>query len=407
MIKKIFIFSRGNVAGNSLNVFSREVANYFEKKQTEVIFVDRRKIYQLAEAAKSNGKPLCDAVLIFNACGEQEIKFYEKNLFDFFDVPFFNYIVDHPMEHIYDLEHRPKKYHVICLDSDHKSFIQRHFPAIISVHMLPLGGFSKAKNVCNIENFLQRDYDVVFTGSGTSIHELERMIAERYSKQDMTLIGTVIEFMLSHRSQTFKESLYHVLTDNGYEADNLNFFLHAAAHSVIALFYTRAYVRMEAIASLLNCNARIHIFGSGWETLQNRNPTNVTFHSSIPYIETVALYQKTKIVFNVMPWFKKGLHDRIPTAMLNGAAVCSDSNEFIDTYFKLEGRGQELLTFSLDHPSDIPELIEHSLLKPGELYQVAKQGAAKAEASLTWEVQARKLAEIIELYSGCCYTNIF
>ena len=90
---------------------------------------------------------------------------------------FFDWIVDHPCEHVKILEAPIHDFNVICLDRDHVSFIKKYLTNIKSVHMIPLGGYlSEPYDQCNTTEFKRRKYDLIFTGSYVPMSRFEESI---------------------------------------------------------------------------------------------------------------------------------------------------------------------------------------------------------------------------------------
>ncbi len=64
----------------------------------------------------------------------------DDNVFEYMSVPFFNWLLDHPCEHLYNIEKSIKDYHIICVDRDHVDYIKTYFPNVSGAHFIPIGG---------------------------------------------------------------------------------------------------------------------------------------------------------------------------------------------------------------------------------------------------------------------------
>ena len=92
-------------------------------------------------------------------------------------------------------------------------------------------------------------------------------------------------------------------------------------------------------------------------------------------IMIVSVNKKTKLMLNVMPWFKNGSHDRIPTAMLNGAAVITDHSKYLDECFMTGDRSKERLFFyDISHPEKINSMVSDIFSDRDRLYKAALRG---------------------------------
>ena len=87
-------------------------------------------------------------------------------------IPFINYIVDHPLDHIYDMKNVPKEYYVICMDREYVEFIKSYLHEVKDAFFLPLGGIQNKNSIGPVD----REYDVVFTGTLFDISEIEKNI---------------------------------------------------------------------------------------------------------------------------------------------------------------------------------------------------------------------------------------
>ena len=93
---------------------------------------------------------------------------------DQIDAPFYDYIVDHPLYHHPVFEKKLENFHVICLDSYHKSYIEEYYPWIRSVHQLPLGGMQAGEQI----PFEKRKFPLVLTATHTPPEKVWERISE-------------------------------------------------------------------------------------------------------------------------------------------------------------------------------------------------------------------------------------
>ena len=93
-----------------------------------------------------------------------------------------------------------------------------------------------------------------------------------------------------------------------------------------------------------------------------------------------------------MPLFKDGSHDRIATAMLNGAAVLTDHSKYLDENFS-----EYLDFFDINHPEDIPNQLEH-IIKYYDEYQFKIESAKKyAHRYMSWDCVAERIIDICNM----------
>ena len=341
--------------------------------------------------ALSNAK--YDAALGFNVHGMHRLQLDNgENAFDHYGVPFFNWIVDPPMDHFEGMFSTCKDYHVICIDKNHKGLIERFFPDVKTAHFLPLGGLDTHKDTVDLD---RRSYDISFCAGfmkETPKEMLERI--KSFSEPMHSLTLYMIDAMMSDRSLDTEDAFYRVMDAMGYDimnmqADELRSY-YRMAHG--AHLFMRYYVRYETVKTLVQSPLRLHLFGDGWREylgMENRY-SRTEFHPSVSFKETSEVFSDSKIVLNVLPWFKNGTHDRIGSGMLHRAAVLTDSNKYI------ESMPEDILySFDLDKVAELPRRITDILADSDKLQQTADRGCQYAREHLSWKAVTSGLLKII------------
>lgn len=392
MLQQILMFERQSVCYDTMNIFTKKLASCLEQRGISVDYLDLDSPHLQQEVLKLT-KVHYDAAVAFNSLGQEAFRANGQYLFDYLDIPFFNYIVDHPLRHHHTLSTPLKNYHVLCLDEDHITYINKYYPHIKSVHVLPLGGMPAAHvNKHTREGFHSRKYDLILTGSYYSLHKLEEQIMQM-PELERELSVRLIEQMLQNRSLTNEEALENVFRDLQIENVELSVFADLMAGTNLAGHYVNAYVREEIVRQLISSEIELHIFGNGWEAFSTKDLGRTTIHSGITYMQSADLAQNSKMVLNTMPWFKSGLHDRIPTAMLNGAVSLTDDSRYIKKYFQ---NNKDLLVYQLDNLQRLPEIVCSYLEDEERLYDIARAGERKAAELCTWQRRAGELIKIME-----------
>ena len=160
--------------------------------------------------------------------------------------------------------------------------------------------------------------------------------------------------------------------------------------------YARAYVREEAVRFIMASGFPFDIFGTGWDSVAEESAGNVTVHKPVSYGDIPELYLQSKLVLNVMPWFKNGSHDRIPMAMLAGAVAMTDHSRLLDEWFlKDKENGKRLVFYDIEHPEMLPEMITDVLSDDKKLSGIAGRGYEYAVKNLTWKKTAEDVIDIV------------
>lgn len=339
-----------------------------------------------------------DAVISLNAGPELDYTASGENLWDSLQVPFFNYIVDHPLEHNLELNSSCNNCHVICLDHHHAEFIRKYYGKVRSVSVLPLPGSGDTTvPVDELDEFCGREYDVLITMGlldPGSIKEKYKELPGEY--QPFAYDWT--DYMEKHLDVSPELALREML-DQKYGKDSIpdNLYYMISAVGTITIPYIRTWVRKRIGEELIRSGIKIHLCGTGWESILEKYPDNqVVLHGDVPMVDTPELYRKTKLAINVLPMFKNGTHDRIATAQINGATVLTDGNEFLRSLYK----PGEIEYYDLAKPGSVADKIRKLLDEPQNLYETAIKGQAMAREKLSGEAAGENLIKIIENVTG-------
>lgn len=394
-MNRIIVFYGNELCYNTLNIFAESVASNLRKRGFDAALVNaytdpetlRSELEKQAEIGK------IDAAISFNVDGRILAC---RDTINELGIPLYDWIVDHPCDHIKVLEADVNDYHAIVLDRDHAGFIDRHIDNIRSADMIPIGGFCGDEcDDLSRDDFANRRYGLIFTGSYVPYHQFEESILSLPDRmKKMTVM--MIEQMISNRDLTNEEALNSALREViGTDQIPSNVYCECAYYTSNSNIYVRHFVREEILRYIVDSGVRIDIFGPGWERLGFDRKKNVVLHDRIDYTESALVCREAKLSLNILPWFKDGLHDRIPTAMMNGSAVATDTSRYIDEVFDTDGENREILIFDIKRPQSIPEHLGKWMSDEDMLYRVAKGGREKALSQMKWENRVDELIRVI------------
>ncbi len=384
-IKKVLMFHGTDMCYNTLNIFSESVAECMRKRGIDVRFID---MYlpedELIRKFVSVMDMDYDVAIAFNSQGQEKLDI---------GIPVYNWLVDHPAEHLPSIKETIDNYNVICIDRDHVNYVRRYFPNVSNAVFCPLGGERIEDDIdFSFEAFENRRYDVIFTGSYTRLNDIAHSI-ESFPENLSGICRDLIEVMLDNPMVNTEKALAGVLRDRNIEYDRNSFPQYMFAISK-ATFYLRSYLREQIVRYLADSDLTVEIFGKGWEDLGEIG--NIRVHGPISHYDSVSLCKEARISLNVMPLFKDGLHDRIPTAMLQGAAAMTDTSSYIEETFDLSEEKGEIILYDIGHPEMIADKIRTALDDRESLYAMASRGRIKAEQSLTWDKRVEEVINKIE-----------
>ena len=392
-IKHALILRRGNINYDSLTSFSALLAKALGSCGIKADYWDLDKSKE--ELDRKLSEVSYDFALTFNSIGQHNYEVNGENIWNKYNIPFFNYIVDHPQMHSIFLFSECREYYCLCLDRDHVDYVKHFYKDVKDAFFLPVGGNgSDEKKVDeSLDSFGHRDFDVVFTGSYVDRNELDnKILALPVAVRNIEL--AYLDYMLDNKALSLEKGLSEILPHFGIDpTDEKAYFGFAAALFPITNNYLRSYTREETVRFLAQSKGTIHLFGTGWDKLDDLE--NVVLHGSCSYLETATIYEKSKIVFNVMPYFKNGSHDRIPTSMLAGAAVLTDKSKYyLDVCNKAD---YAIMRFwDISAPEALPGIVDEMLSDPEKLHELAHRGLHFARENMTWRNTSEKLIEILE-----------
>ncbi len=76
-------------------------------------------------------------------------------------IPFYDYLVDHPLYHHLGLIRIPAKHSVICIDTCHLDYIRQYYPSVTNSFCLPLGAMQAEFE----RSFSQKRLELLFLGT--------------------------------------------------------------------------------------------------------------------------------------------------------------------------------------------------------------------------------------------------
>ena len=106
----------------------------------------------------------------------------------------------------------------------------------------------------------------------------------------------------------------------------------------------RFHYRELAIRALVDSGLKVNTYGEGYNYIVCEHPENIIQHGSANSQQCLDNISQAKISLNVMPWFKKGAHDRVFNSCLNGAVCLTDSSSYLDEIFT---DGKDILFYDL------------------------------------------------------------
>ena len=287
-----------------------------------------------------------------------------------------HYILDHPFYHDNVLRCSLKDFNVICLDETHAEFIRKHYPHILKVLCLPLASAQAGQLI----PYQERGHEVLFTGTYTNSDVILYQMMKQ-PKEKKEIFERTVQLLLDQPQLTLEEAVSHYVDD-----ENLPGFL---KDNYFIDMYLRACLREELLALLLKKDIPVTVYGHNWEDFIEKCRRGIPKAEShlhiigeVPYAKLPDVYADAKIALNQLPWFKAGMHDRIPMGMMNGCVCITDESLYLTDNFI---DGEQLYFYSLENMEQAPEIILELLENPDLAVRTAARGYSYAVANLSWK----------------------
>ncbi len=384
-MKKRYIFFKGLI--DTLDLYTDEYVNICSKEGAECLVIDAGIIDRELIRLKAFLIKEVTAVISLNNIG-MHLEFEDGlNIWDRYQIPFYNILMDHPFHYKAALDRAPEQMILLCMDRNHVDYVKRFFPNIKRVAFFPHAGIELRKKdmACAEESSYlpieERKIDVLYAG-GLSRYAAEGLIPDLGSIREFDafeLVKNALEKLINTPELTTEHVIEQCLKEINFKINDKKLgetiaelrFLDALAVS----FY-----REQAVRILAENGVTVTVFGVGWDRCEWESP-NVVYAGVTSPAQILELMNQSKIVLNTMTWFKQGAHDRIFNGMLAGAAIVSDRSEYVEEIFTKQ---KQLQLFSLDGIKELPEIVQSLLQHPRVAQDMADCGYKETRRRHMW-----------------------
>lgn len=319
-----------------------------------------------------------DAAFVFNNRGWL-LTIGGKNLWDLYEIPCINYILDHPFYYFDTLDKAPLNGIVACVDRKHVEYINRYNKNVIRSIFIPLGGEDVSGGMSKL--IKNRKKDVLFVGNYKKREEF---------KEFNTFQNLVIAEMLSHTEKTLEQVIEEQYKVKKPYADDSEIKKVIEKNRIIDM-YLKNYFRSNVVKILVNNGIHVDVYGAGWEEADFYNNSHFKFHGSVLQEECLNQMLDSKIVLNIMPWFKDGIHDRVINSMLAGAVCVTDGSQYLKEEFEED---KEYIGFHLNHMEMLPSMINELLDDTDRMQSICDTVYEKARKHHIWSRRMKNILNI-------------
>jgi hypothetical protein len=405
------------------------------KYAAEVLVINSKNLLQGLGQLENFTKQKVDCLFTMNNLGINLSLSGNSNLWELFQIPIINLIVDHPMNYDEVLLNAPSNMVLGVVDRNHIDYVKRFYPNIREVFFFPLGGVPTdsiaTENVDDncTDAVLNRDIDIFYPGGISKpflgnmvpddlekyqkyfdIEKFQHEIFDRLTEEPAVTFEKAVEDKLVSLS-IIPDTLVNKSASNAGNSEGNILGIDASKTNIESDIFLRqtisdfrfleglacSYFRENIIHEIISAGLKVTVCGNGWNALPISQEKNFEYLGLVPMNEVLNLMLRSKIVLNTLTWFKAGFHDRIPNAMLRHAASITDESSYINERFPENGK--EMLYFSLSEISTLPDIINELLSNDDKRNSMAERGYEKAMREDTWEARVEQylLPEIEKL----------
>ena len=282
-----------------------------------------------------------------------------------------------------------------CVDRRHMEFLRRYY-GIQNTFFAPHFGWKAKKLLAEPKvSYQDRKYELFFPASNV---RWEEDVAYRYlglTGALRTIAEETIRFLLEHTEFCLEEAMEAVLTRYG-ETEVLELSkecLEAAGEYID--FYVRIHARNQVIRSLLNAGMTVTVCGRKWSEFPKNEMEKTHLQilgEELPYEDVNEVMADSKVVLNVMPWFKDGSHERIAMGSMNGAVCVTDASKYVHEIWGETG----VVYYDWRKPDELVKKLRKLSENKIEAERIAAEGQRIAEENMTVETFTEIIKEKIE-----------
>ncbi|MDE7312161.1 MAG: glycosyltransferase [Eubacterium sp.] len=413
----MIIFCKNAV--ETLSYFSAQLAEAFAAWGYEIFWFDMQmaglSAWKLRQAVQQTKK---EAVLLtFNfigLSGEEELWELDDlgkpqiSLWEKLDISCLNIMVDHPVYYDKALKYRFPAVRMFCVDRGHVAYMKRFYPHIACA-FLPLAGnellFHGAEGMpaqdsleaeeeragLLFEQWRRRKYPLVFTANYVPVSNIDRQLMEM-EPEYREFYYEIIQAFIEHPNQDLLSCIELYLKREMPDLNDAQ--LCEGMHTMpVVDLWIRTYFREKTVRILAEGGVRVHLFGKDWDQVSCSHPQNlVSAGHMVSSADCVQAISQAHIALNTMPWFKDGAHDRIFTAMLQGAAALTDDSRYLREQF---GHMDTIAYYGLQNLEALPQQVTELLKDPQRLFELSCRGKAVAKKLHMWKHRAEILKEYV------------
>lgn len=305
--------------------------------------------------------------------------FNGENYYDKLGIKSYNYIVDSPIYYEDSLKQAPKLGTLLCVDKKHVEYVKRFYKNINNAYFLPLGGDNGVLGIQ--DDWEKRKIEVLFVGC----RKVDLNTVD-FSEDEWDMLLK----LLKNTDLLTESVLEQKIRGINPQIDEINLREKIWENRKIDICLV-TYIRERVLQVLIEAGIDVNVYGNweGWEYVNNPHFIQGGFLSQEEVLDKM---KDSKIVLNVMPWFKDGIHDRVINAMLAGAVCLTDNSKWMSEMF--DDR-EDYWSYSLKELEKLPQIVK-KILK-GNHDEMRMRAYKKADDGHRWFQRIEELERQIAI----------
>ena len=391
--KKVLVYVT-ELGHPSMKRITHDIAQGFAQLGTEVVLADINDFDSMYGARQLLLNGEINFSVGVNETGKHMVYDDGKCIYGSIDIPYVSVMLDAPYNVATDNIAFPCRNHYVCLlDKTHQEALKICYPKtnFVGSMLLPLGGSSNGNEEAIFSN--DRPLDVVYSASIYHGGDFKpAWMEDDTSPFIVAILIDVVDYMLAN-PVSMLDAFKVVLEERGLYGPE---YIHKFTPYMFSLFfYVKHRRRYNAVELLAKEGITVDVYGSGWEWVPFAD--KLRLHGEVDYEEVLDAFTKTKVVFQDQAEFNNGGHDRVFTAMLNGAAVVSEYSTYLERKFEVN---KDIFLFDWKDTRSQLQIIKELISNESLRLSTAISAYGKASSQHRWVNRAASIMEMMSVLRG-------
>jgi hypothetical protein len=372
------ILFKGRFQYDAVNTFVDELAAGLAALGRETVLIDLAADSERSRIEAELTRPF-ECIVAFAAIGTLPRHVAAgPPMYDHLSAPYVAVLIDHPSYHLdrFTIDNMI----LTCYDRTHVAFLRKYFGGKKRVEFLPHGGSAAGDDGPAPDS---RPIGILFPGTYADPDAEYANLRQSLAPDVFDIMDFVVERLLVSDGEPMEVALSAVLSAEGREDEWTRF----CPYLLLVESFVKPYKRMEVLRRLDGAGLAVEILGNHWpESLFRHHRIQPARH----YSDVLRLMRRSKMVLN-MGFVPDGSHERVFSALLNGALPVSDGNPYLEESFPHEG---DMLLFRWTQLDELPARIEALLNDRTSLAGYPSRATQLGQAH-TWAARAGELLALV------------